>query len=133
MCSKYHSINYDRYWSYAEIVDWMQHIKKKYPEITEIFQFGRTEGGVDIMGIRVTNEEHLAQKELPIVFITAATSAKDWITAMSAVNVIYMLAEYRNFHGEIVDDIDWYILPVANPDGYNFSMTEGVRNYEFYS
>lgn len=105
----------------------MQHINEKYPETTEIFQFGRTAQGRDIMGIRVTSEEHLAQEELPIIFVTAATSARDWITAMSAVNLIHMLAEYRNFYGDIVDNIDWYILPVANPDGYVFSMTEGVR------
>lgn len=126
--SKYHSIEYDRFWTYDEIVQWMQSLNTEYPEFTEVFQFGRTEEGRDIMGIRVTSEEHLAQETLPIVFITAATSARDWITAMSAVNLIHMLAEYRHFYGEIVDNIDWYILPVANPDGYVFSMTEGVRN-----
>jgi murein tripeptide amidase MpaA len=105
----------------------MQHLNEKYPETTEVFQFGQTEGGVDIMGIRVTSEEHLAQETLPIIFVTAATSARDWITAMSAVNLIHMLVEYRSFYGDIVDNIDWYILPVANPDGYNFSMTEGVK------
>lgn len=107
----------------------MSHLNEKYPETTEIFQFGRTEEGRDIMGIRVTSEEHLAQEVLPIIFITAATSARDWITAMSAVNLIHMLVEYRHIYGEIVDNIDWYILPVANVDGYVFSMTES-KGYE---
>lgn len=104
----------------------MESINEHYPETTEIFQFGRTEQGRDIMGIRITSEEHLAQETLPIIFVTAATSARDWITAMSAVNLIHMLAEYRHLYADIVDNIDWYILPVANPDGYIFSMTEGV-------
>lgn len=57
----------------------MSHLNEKYPETTEIFQFGRTGEGRDIMGIRVTSEEHLAQEVLPIIFITAATSARDWM------------------------------------------------------
>ena len=106
----------------------MNHLNEEYPEITEVFQFGRTEEGREITGIRVTNEANLAAAELPIIFITAATSARDWITAMTAVNLIHMLAEYREQYGELIDAIDWYILPVANPDGYIFSMTEGVNS-----
>lgn len=102
----------------------MRHINEKYPEMTEIFQMGRTFQGRNIVGIRITSEEHLAQETLPVMFITAATSARDWITAMSAVNLIHMLAEYRHLYGEIVDNIDWYIIPVANPDGYVFSMSD---------
>jgi murein tripeptide amidase MpaA len=109
----------------------MRHINEKYPETTEIFQMGRTSQGRDIVGIRVTSEEHLAQETLPVIFVTAATSARDWITAMSAVNLIHMLAEYRYLYAEIVDDIDWYIIPVANPDGYTFSMTDGVSEVKF--
>lgn len=102
----------------------MRHINEKYPEMTEIFQMGRTFQGRNIVGIRITSEEHLAQETLPVMFVTAATSARDWITAMSAVNLIHMLAEYRHLYGEIVDNIDWYIIPVANPDGYVFSMSD---------
>lgn len=104
----------------------MRDINSHYPDTTEIFQMGRTAEDRDIFGIRITNEEHLAQETLPVIFVTAATSARDWITAMSAVNLIHMLAEYHHLYGEIVDNIDWYIIPVANPDGYVFSMTEGV-------
>lgn len=102
----------------------MRHINEKYPEMTEIFQMGRTFQGRNIVGIRITSEEHLAQETLPVMFVTAATSARDWITAMSAVNLIHMLAEYRHLYGEIVNNIDWYIIPVANPDGYVFSMSD---------
>lgn len=104
----------------------MRAINQEYPETTELLQMGRTSEGRDILGIRITSEEHLAQETLPVIFITAATSGRDWITAMSAVNLIHMLAEYRHLYGEIVGNIDWYILPVANPDGYTFSMTDGV-------
>lgn len=105
----------------------MHHINEDYPETTEIFQMGRTSQGRDIFGIRITSEEHLALETLPVIFVTAAASARDWIAAMSAVNLIHMLAEYRHLYADIVDNIDWYIIPVANPDGYVFSMTDGVN------
>lgn len=31
------------------------------------------------------------------------------------------LVEFRDLHPELIDSVDWYIMPVANPDGYEYS------------
>jgi murein tripeptide amidase MpaA len=104
----------------------MRDIERQFPNITQFLQLGVTAEGRDIFGIRIVDEVHLEQEELPIIFVTGAAIARDWISAMSAVNLIHMLSEHYSIYREIVDDLEWFIVPVANPDGYEFSRTEGV-------
>jgi murein tripeptide amidase MpaA len=125
------SKTFDSYWSLEEIYEYMDELEAEFPDITEVEQMGRTEGGVEIRGLRVTSEEHLGQETLPIMFITAGASARDWIATMAAVNLMHELVEHYDDFQNIVDNVEWFIIPVANPDGYNFSRTEGVRLVEF--
>jgi hypothetical protein len=45
---------------------------------------------------------------------------------MAAVNLFHELVEHYDDFRNIVDNVEWFIIPVANPDGYEFSRTEGV-------
>lgn len=89
---------------------------------------GGTVEGRQIRGLRLTNEEHLGQETLPVVFLTAGTSARDWIATMATLNVIHELLDHYDDYRAIVDNLEWFIIPVANPDGYEFSRTAGVIN-----
>lgn len=105
----------DRYWTYDEILDWMRELNQEYPEITEIYQMGRSHEGVDIYGMAIANEEHLAQETLPVIFVTGGVIARDWITIMAAVNLIHELVEHHDEFPHLVDDVEWFVIPVANP------------------
>jgi murein tripeptide amidase MpaA len=41
--------------------------------------------------------------------------------------MIRELVEKNGDHPELTDDLDWFILPVANPDGYVYSMSSGEK------
>ena len=47
--------------------------------------------------------------------------AREWISPASVTYIINELVENRDAHGEAVKNVDWYILPVVNPDGYEYS------------
>ena len=47
--------------------------------------------------------------------------AREWISPASVTYIINELTENRDAHGEPVKYVDWYILPVMNPDGYEYS------------
>lgn len=106
----------------------MAQLEVDFPAITEVEHMGTSSEGRQIRGLRVTSEEHLGQETLPVIFVTAGTSARDWITVMAAVNLIHELTEHHDDYQNIVDNIEWFIIPVANPDGYEFSRTEGVSS-----
>lgn len=111
------------------IYDFLDELAQTHVGILQTEVMGRTAEGREIRAVRVTNEDHLGQETLPIVLVTAGTSARDWISVMAAVNFIHELAEHYDENRHIVDDIEWFIIPVANPDGYEFSRTPGVRDF----
>jgi carboxypeptidase A4 len=127
------SISFDSYPSLDEIYDYMDLLEEQFNDIVEVEMMGRTEGGREIRGLRITNEEHLGQETLPVMFVTAGASARDWIAVMAAVDLMYHLVEEYEDYRNIVDNLEWFIIPVANPDGYEFSRTQGVSGMNFFS
>lgn len=59
----------------------------------------------------------------PIVFIDAGIHAREWISHAAIIYFIHQLVERRNEHLDILDNIDFVILPVVNPDGYDHTRT----------
>ena len=43
--------------------------------------------------------------------------------------IISELVENYAAHPELVDNVDWYIMPVINPDGYEFSHTNVILHW----
>ena len=128
LCRPFGSRSFDKYWSLEEIYDYMDELQADYPGITEVEQMGRTEEGREIRGLRITSEEHLGRETLPIIFVTAGASARDWISIMAAVNIMHELVEHYEEFANIVDNVEWFVIPVANPDGYEFSRTGDVSS-----
>lgn len=50
--------------------------------------------------------------------------AREWATYVAGVHLIHELVEHYDHHSDVVDNVDWIIIPVANPDGYAFSHTD---------
>lgn len=50
--------------------------------------------------------------------------AREWISIVVALFVARQLTENHKANQNLVADMDWYILPVANPDGYVYSYTK---------
>lgn len=72
---------------------------------------GGTIEGRQIRGLRIANEENLGQETLPVIFVTGGVSARDWISVMSAVDIMYELVEYYDEFRNIVDNIEWFVIP----------------------
>lgn len=121
------SLAFDEYWSLERIYDFMDEMQATYPGMALVEQMGETEEGRPIHGLRITNETHLNQERLPIIFVTAGKHARNWITMMSAVNLMHELLDHYEDNRAIVDNVEWFIIPVSNPDGYEFSRLPGVR------
>jgi murein tripeptide amidase MpaA len=58
------------------------------------------------------------------IFIDAAIHAAEWLGPAVALNTIHQLTTDLATNQAYLDMADWYILPVANPDGYHHSWTE---------
>ena len=63
----------------------------------------------------------------PAMWIDGGMHAREWISPAVTTYIIKKLLDdkknkFSNRH--LTDKLDWYILPLANPDGYAWSRTE---------
>jgi Zinc carboxypeptidase len=52
--------------------------------------------------------------------------AREWISPAVVTWIISELVENYAAHPELVDNVDWYIMPVINPNDYEFSHTNVI-------
>ena len=50
--------------------------------------------------------------------------AREWVAPAVALFLLYQLVENYQNNKELVDRVEWLIIPLLNPDGYTYSMVE---------
>lgn len=66
----------------------------------------------------------------PVIIIDAAVHAREWVTPPVALYIIDQLVS-GVVDTQLTDLIDWIIIPVANPDGYEYSIEEVKTTFYF--
>lgn len=59
-----------------------------------------------------------------VIFIEAGTHAREWITVSTCLNCIYQLTERYTRNIEVLRKLRFIIVPLVNPDGYEYSRTK---------
>ncbi|XP_044757530.1 zinc carboxypeptidase-like [Coccinella septempunctata] len=110
-----------RYASLAQIESWLYSLAKKYKQV-EIIIAGTTFEGRNITGVRLSYSwvnQHRA------IFIEANIHAREWISSAVATFILNQLLTSKDpAIRKEAERYDWYIIPVANPDGFAFSHEE---------
>ncbi|CAB3234166.1 unnamed protein product [Arctia plantaginis] len=112
-------MNWEKYHRLDTIYAFMDELALDYPELCTICCIGTTEEGRGIKMLKISNGNENNQG----VWLDGATHAREWITVAVVTYIADQLA--KNFKGypDYITDKDWYILPVSNPDGYEYSHT----------
>ncbi|VDN04591.1 unnamed protein product [Thelazia callipaeda] len=116
------AFNLSAYHRYDRIVDYLKMLSNQYPNLAEVFNIARTYEGRKMVAIKIGN--NLSFK--PAIFIDAGIHAREWIAPAVALYIASKLITKYGRDSDVtrmVDNFDWYIVPVANPDGYEYSMT----------
>ncbi|KAJ8721057.1 hypothetical protein PYW08_006522 [Mythimna loreyi] len=111
--------NITRYHTYDEILTYLRTLQTKYPNAkVELVEYGVTELNRPIVYLRITSNTNTAV-EKPIVVIESGIIPRDWITVPAALNIVeQVLSEQRFLNG-----LEWIVVPVLNPDGYEYTWT----------
>ena len=125
---------YEVFRSYSEpggIRDELIALTRQYPRLTKLVTIGKTVQGQNILAVKVTrNAAGLRDGLRPAVLYSSAQHAREWITPeMNRRLLRHYLENYRTDSKirKIVDTTELWFLPVANPDGYDYTFTEGNR------
>lgn len=105
------------------IIWYMNELVARYPGLAEMVVVGTTLQGQTIHGIKVTN---LSTTDKPGVVYFGAEHAREWITTTVATYFAnHLLSNYGvdSQITELVDNVEFYLIPVFNVDGYNYTRT----------
>ncbi|KAK5642003.1 hypothetical protein RI129_008170 [Pyrocoelia pectoralis] len=56
----------------------------------------------------------------PLIFIEAGIHAREWVAPAQALFIIHQLLEVPD-NKELIEKVDWIVIPLVNPDGYEYS------------
>ncbi|XP_037958887.1 zinc carboxypeptidase [Teleopsis dalmanni] len=110
-------MDWKQYNTLDEINIWLDEIADRYPDIITPFSIGNSHEGRKIKGIKISYKP--GNKA---IFIESTIHAREWITSAAITYVIDELLVSRNpAVRDIAENLDWYIIPVLNVDGFVYS------------
>ena len=59
----------------------------------------------------------------PVIWIDGGIHAREWISPATVTYIIHELLENAGSHVDILSEYDFYVMPLVNPDGYEYSRT----------
>ncbi len=116
---------YDDYHPLDEVFAYMEGLAAAYPDLAKIEDIGQSLEGRPMRAIRITGPGDPDSK--PGFFFHGGQHAREWINVPVPMYIAeWLLTNYAtNAHAKkLVDEVDWTILMVMNPDGYVYTWTD---------
>lgn len=113
--------DYSKYHELTDINSWMTDMANTYKDMVTMFNVTQSYEGRQMMGIKISTGT--AKQAF---FIEGGIHAREWITPATVIYMAGQMLEKYKFDQDLtamVDNFDWYILPVTNPDGYAYTWT----------
>ncbi|MEU6263092.1 M14 family metallopeptidase [Saccharopolyspora shandongensis] len=117
--------------SYSEpggIADQLAEIAQRNPDLVELVSIGRSVQGKEILAAKVTaGARSLPDGSRPAVLYSATQHAREWISTEVDMRLLKRVVGDRQAFAELLNSTELWFVPVMNPDGYDFTFTEGNR------
>lgn len=112
----------------AEIDDYLGALAQQFPALAEVALVGQSIEGRDIRMIRITGPEADGNPRdaRPAFVIDGTQHAREWIAPMTVIFALDTLLRQYDTSPRVravVDAVDFYFVPNANPDGYEYTWT----------
>ncbi|OQV18168.1 Carboxypeptidase B [Hypsibius exemplaris] len=114
------------YHRYSTMVSWMHSLRESYPDLVqEMKSIGQSYEGRDLYRLKI-GKARADGKTKPAIWMDAHIHAREWIAGATLTYMVNkMVTEYasNSTSRRMLDEIDWYIVPTVNPDGYEWTHT----------
>uniref|UniRef100_A0A915Q852 Peptidase M14 carboxypeptidase A domain-containing protein n=1 Tax=Setaria digitata TaxID=48799 RepID=A0A915Q852_9BILA len=117
------NFNLAKYHSYDEILRYLQQLAVTYPDRVRVMNIGVTHEGRQIALVKIGKP---AKSRKPGIWIDGGIHAREWISPATVLYIIDQLVTQYTENEQIrrfVDDMDWFIVPLLNPDGYEYTRS----------
>lgn len=113
------------YQRYEAIENLMNDLQNKYPNLVAKINFGKSFEGRELNLMRIGA---ISDDKKPVVFIEGGIHAREWISPAFVTHFANrLLTGYENQDADIkklMETFDFYIVPLLNPDGYEYTHTK---------
>ncbi|XP_032683426.1 carboxypeptidase B-like [Odontomachus brunneus] len=110
---KGHRMEWTSYHRLEDIYGFLDYLAETYPDLCSVMTIGHSIEGRPLKVLRISN----GKPNAPAIWIDGGIHAREWISPASVTYIIdYLVENNENL------DVDYYILPVANPDGYEYTF-----------
>ncbi|EDV91820.1 GH24586 [Drosophila grimshawi] len=101
------------------IYAFMREVRAKYPNIVRLYTIGQTAEGRDLKVLRISENP----REYKKVWIDGGIHAREWISPATVTFILFQLMHNWENQPAHIRGLTWYIMPMMNPDGYEYSRT----------
>jgi carboxypeptidase A len=102
----------------------LESIKEEFPLYVNVTTIGTSYEGRPLKLLKISKKQGNRA-----IFVEAHIHAREWVASATATWIINELLRSDNQDvKELADNIDWYFLPNANPDGYEYTRNSN-RNW----
>ncbi|KAI0976328.1 hypothetical protein F4678DRAFT_416682 [Xylaria arbuscula] len=115
---------FSAYHPYADHLTYLQSLQAAFPSNSELITTGTSFEGRTIQGIHLWGSGGKGSK--PAIYYHGNVHAREWITSITVEYIAYQLI--NNYSNDTavkaaLDNYDFYILPIVNPDGFVYTQT----------
>ncbi|ALC43325.1 CG8563 [Drosophila busckii] len=106
---------------YHEILNFMSGLANRYPLHCRYESLGRSNEGRHIAGLSISLNQRVRPRR--VAYIQAATHGREWITTQTVLYLAYELLTNLRAFQRVLHDVEVFIVPLVNPDGYEYTHT----------
>lgn len=103
------------FWSSVEMEAYADHLVRTYPNIVEKENLLFSPGGRNIYALKFSTGVF---GNKPIIAMECGMHAREWAAPPTVLYLIHMLTQNATQSAELLARLDWLIVPMQNPDGY---------------
>jgi len=111
--------NWTSYSRLSVIHDFMRELATSYPNLVTVTNQGQSYEGRDMLMMKIST----GGTNKKAIFVDGGIHAREWVSPAFVTWLISELVENNEAHRQYTENLDWYIMPVINPDGYEFTHT----------
>jgi len=109
----------ERYLEYSEVQDWVSQLAASNSDKVTTESIGTTYEGRSITLAKLSTGSGR-----PKIWLDCGIHAREWISPATCIWIMDKLVNQYSTNADarrMLDSYDWYVVPVANPDGYQYT------------
>lgn len=113
----------DQYHSLDDIYNWLNTLSSTHSDLVRTFTIGKSYENRTMMGVILGKYSKVSSSKHGI-WLDAGIHAREWVapaTALFIINELVTKYNSNSLYQQLLDNLYFYILPSANPDGYEYS------------